>query len=54
MRTANLIDAKIQLHGIARLIECEIGIGSLSEDIRKCADRLSVLLKPLVQKKEAV
>jgi hypothetical protein len=30
----------IQLHDIARAIEQEIGVGQLSEDIRKVADRL--------------
>jgi hypothetical protein len=30
----------IQLHDIARAIEQEIGVGKLSEDIRKAADRL--------------
>jgi len=53
MENKNLTDAVIQLHGIARLIEGEIGTGALSEDIRKCADRLSALLKPYVQEKEA-
>ena len=35
----------IKLHDIARKIEQEIGVGQLSEDIRKAADRLSALLK---------
>ncbi len=35
----------IQLHDIARQIEQEIGKGSLSEDIRRDADRLHNLLK---------
>jgi len=35
----------IQLHDIARAVEKEIGIGQLSEDIRKAADRLNELLK---------
>ena len=30
----------IQLHDIARAIEQDIGVGQLSEDIRKAADRL--------------
>lgn len=34
-----------KLHDIARKIEQEIGVGQLSEDIRKAADRLSELLK---------
>mgnify|MGYP003343323414 CR=1 FL=1 len=35
----------IRLHDIARKIEQNIGVGQLSEDIRKAADRLSDLLK---------
>ena len=35
----------ILLHSIARKIEQEIGIGQLSEDVRKCADRLHELIK---------
>jgi len=34
----------IQLHDIARAIEQEIGVGQLSEDIRKAADRLHEVL----------
>jgi hypothetical protein len=40
MRNFKLIDAVIDLHGIARLVESEIGQGKLSDDIRECADRL--------------
>jgi hypothetical protein len=40
----NLQDKIIQLHDIARAIEQEIGVGQLSEDIRKAADRLSEVL----------
>jgi hypothetical protein len=40
-----LDDKIIQLHDIARAVEKEIGVGQLSEDIRKAADRLSELLK---------
>jgi hypothetical protein len=40
-----LQDKVIQLHDIARKIEQEIGVGQLSEDIRRAADRLSALLK---------
>ena len=32
--------AIIDLHAIARLVETKIGVGQLSEDIRRCADRL--------------
>ena len=38
-------DEIIKLHDIARKIEQEIGVGQLSEDIRKAADRLNVLVK---------
>ena len=40
MRNLKLVDAVIQLHDIARLVEQEIGHGQLSDDIRACADRL--------------
>ena len=40
-----LDEAVIQLHDIARLIEKQIGQGALSEDIRQCADRLTILTK---------
>jgi hypothetical protein len=40
-----LKDKIIQLHDIARAVEQELGVGQLSEDIRKAADRLSALLK---------
>ena len=36
----DLKDEIIKLHDIARKIEQEIGVGQLSEDIRKAADRL--------------
>ena len=39
----------IDLHDIARQVEKEIGQGQLSIDIRKCADRLNILLKPTPQ-----
>ena len=41
-----LKDAVTQLHDIARLIENEIGKGTLAQDVRQCADRLNTLLKP--------
>lgn len=44
-----LNDAVIQLHDIARQIEEEIGIGKLSEDLRKAADRLHNLIKVQVE-----
>ncbi len=41
----SLEQAVIDLHDIARKIEQEIGPGLLSEDLRKCADRLHALIK---------
>lgn len=43
----DLDQAVIDLHNIARLVESDVGIGQLSIDIRKCADRLTVLLNPI-------
>jgi hypothetical protein len=40
MRNLELVDAVIALHEIARTVEREIGQGQLSDDIRRCADRL--------------
>ena len=40
MRNLKLVDAVISLHEIARLVEEDIGTGQLSDDIRKCTDRL--------------
>ena len=40
----DLKDEIIKLHDIARKIEQEIGVGQLSEDIRKAADRLRKVL----------
>jgi hypothetical protein len=40
MRDLDLVDAVIKLHDVARLIESAIGRGQLSDDVRKCADRL--------------
>ena len=43
-----LKDSIITLHDIARLVEREIGTGTISEDIRKCADNLHALInKPI-------
>jgi hypothetical protein len=39
-----LQDKIIELHNIARMVEQKIGIGQLSEDIRKAADRLHEVL----------
>lgn len=38
----------IKLHDIARKIEQEIGVGKLSEDIRKAADRLHEVLNAIL------
>jgi hypothetical protein len=35
----------IRLHDIAREVEQKIGVGELSQDIRRCADKLSDLNK---------
>lgn len=42
---SQLLDAVIQLHSIARIVETKIGRGLLSEDIRDCADRLHQIVK---------
>ena len=42
-----LVQAVIDLHDIARLVEQQLGKGALSEDLRKCADRLHVLNSPM-------
>lgn len=49
---SDLNEAVIQLHDIARQVEKEIGIGELSRDIRKCADRLSDVITPIIVDKE--
>jgi hypothetical protein len=43
VRNLELVDAVIALHEIARTVEREIGVGQLSDDIRRCADRLHEL-----------
>jgi hypothetical protein len=40
-----LDEAIIQLHDVARTVEQQVGHGALSDDIRKCADRLAALVK---------
>jgi hypothetical protein len=42
MRNIKLVDAVIQLHNIAHLVESEIGNGALSQRIRNMADQLHV------------
>jgi hypothetical protein len=48
----NMEDAVVQLHYLAGQVEQEIGKGQLSEDMRKCADRLHALVKPIYIPKE--
>ena len=43
----NLDQAVIELHDIARIIEQELGIGKLSVECRRLADRLSDIIKPI-------
>ena len=43
----NLDQAVIDLHNIARTIEQEIGIGKLSIECRRLADRLSDIINPI-------
>jgi hypothetical protein len=43
----NLDQAVIDLHNVARTIEKEFGIGKLSIECRRLADRLSECLNPL-------
>jgi len=42
-----LAEAVIQLHNIARMIESEIGQGLLSDDVRDCANRLHMIIRPI-------
>ena len=42
---AMLDEDVMQLHNIARHIEQTIGVGTLSEDIRRAADKLMELIK---------
>jgi hypothetical protein len=44
-----LDEAIIQLHDVARIVEQQIGAGPLSEDIRKCADRLNDVIKEVLK-----
>jgi hypothetical protein len=43
----NLDQAVIDLHNIARTIEQDLGIGKLSIECRRLADRLSECITPL-------
>ena len=48
IKMTNLDQAVIDLHNIARTIEKEIGIGKLSVECRRLADRLSTVIKPIL------
>lgn len=50
MNETKFAEAVIKLHDIARLVEREIGKGTLSEDIRRCADQLNHLTVPIKDK----
>jgi hypothetical protein len=47
IKMTNLDQAVIDLHDIARTIEQELGIGKLSIECRRLADRLSECITPL-------
>jgi len=40
MRNLILLDAVVALHEVARVVETEVGHGTLSDDIRDIADQL--------------
>lgn len=40
-----VLEAVTKLHEAARVVEQDIGRGTLSNDIRRCADRLSDMIK---------
>jgi hypothetical protein len=44
---AKLAEAVIKLHDIARMIESTIGRGLLSDDVRNCANRLHMIVRPV-------
>ena len=44
---SELSQAVIDIHNISRLIESSMGSGQLSADLRKCADRLHILISPV-------
>ena len=47
IKMTNLDQAVIDLHNTARTIETELGIGKLSIECRRLADRLSEVIKPI-------
>lgn len=44
----DLSQVVIDLHNLARVVEHQIGVGTLSKDIRNCADRLTTLINPVI------
>ena len=48
MKMNKLDQAVIDLHNIASTIEKELGIGKLSVECRRLADRLSDIIKPIL------
>ncbi len=47
MANYDLEDAVMMLHNIARTVEREIGFGTLAQDVRKSADVLNELIRPI-------
>lgn len=45
IRDIRLIEAAIKMHEAARIVYQDIQDNELSEDIRKCADRLNAVIK---------
>ena len=48
IKMTNLDQVVIDLHNTARTIEKELGIGKLSVECRRLADRLSDIIKPIL------
>ena len=46
-RSYDLEDAVMMLHNIARTVEREIGFGTLAQDVRKSANILNDLIRPI-------
>jgi hypothetical protein len=47
MANYDLEDAVMMLHNVARTIEREIGFGTLAQNIRESANRLTTLIRPI-------
>ena len=45
IRDIRMLEAVTRLHEAARVVAQDLGEGKLSEDIRRCADRLNDLVK---------